>query len=96
MVELQTRHVDAETRRLEDLSWREKVREEDLAWREKVRAEDLAERAAFTFKNRQCLARGLAFIASAQIANRGTSTKELSRMAQDFTQWIDGVDETTN
>jgi hypothetical protein len=42
MVEVPSRHTEADTRRLEDVGWREKVRAEDLAWREKVRAEDLA------------------------------------------------------
>ncbi len=41
MGESPTRQTEAETRRLEDVAWREKLRSEDLAWREKVRAEDL-------------------------------------------------------
>jgi hypothetical protein len=40
MVELPPRQTDADTRRHEDVAWREKGRAEDLAWREKVRAED--------------------------------------------------------
>ncbi len=53
MAQLPPRNTEAESRRAEDVAWREKVRAEDVAWREgrrdedgawhgKVRAEDLA------------------------------------------------------
>jgi hypothetical protein len=53
MAQLPPRNNEAESRRAEDVAWREKVRVEDVAWREmrrdedgawheKVRAEDLA------------------------------------------------------
>jgi hypothetical protein len=45
MVELPARHTEAETRRLEDVASREKVRAKDVAWRQRVRAEDVAWRA---------------------------------------------------
>lgn len=80
--------------RAEDVAWREKVRAEEVAWREKVRAADRVERDAVTSQNKQCLERGLAFIAAAQIAKAGTPTEELVRMALDFTHWIGGTDGT--
>ncbi len=53
MAQLPPRNTEADSRRAEDVAWREKVRVEDVAWREmrrdedgawheKVRAEDLA------------------------------------------------------
>jgi hypothetical protein len=39
MAELPPRHVDAETRRAEDVAWREKMRKEDLAERALGRAD---------------------------------------------------------
>ena len=88
--------------RAEDVAWREKLRAEDVVWREKVQAEELARRSealaveradrdASTSQIKQCLARGLAFIAAAQIAKSGAPTEELARMALDFTRRIGGV-----
>jgi len=99
MGESPARQTEADTRRLEDVDWREKLRAEDLAWREKVRAEDLAWREKVRADdlvwrekaraaNEQRLVRGLAFLAAAQNAKPGTPSKELARMAEDFTQWI--------
>ena len=129
MVDLPARQRDADTRRLEDVTWREKLRAEDMAWREKSRREDVAwrekvrsadlawreevraadvawreeaqaadrvERDAIASQNKQCLTRGLAFIAAAQIAKAGTPTEELVRMAVGFTRWIGGVDAATD
>ena len=102
MDELPNRQKEMETRRLEDVAWREKIRADDrawrekvrveeLAWREKVRAEDRAERDAVNSQNRQCLARGLAFIAATQNAKTGTPPEELARIAQGISQWIEGA-----
>lgn len=80
MVDIPTRHTEAETRRLED-----------VAWREKVRTEDLAERDASRTQTLQCLVRGLASLASVQNAKPGTVPEDLARMAQDFAHWIIGT-----
>lgn len=89
--------------RVEDLSEREAARAEreagrveDVAWRTQARAEDRAERNAFHAQTLQCLARGLAFLAAAHNAKPDTPTEELARRARDFTQWISGVDGTTD
>ena len=82
--------------RAADVTWREKVRAADVAWREKVQAADRVERDSIASQNKQCLARGLAFIAAAQIAKAGTPPEELVRMAVGFTKWISGVDGTTD
>ena len=102
MAELPVQQALAEARRLEneawrekmrkeDIAWRERLRTEDVAWREKLRKEDRAERNAFHAETLQCLARGLAVLASMQNAKPGTPTKELARKAQDFAQWIGDV-----
>ncbi len=107
MVDIPPWKREAGTRRVDDVAWREKVRTEDLAWREKVRAEDLAwrekvrtldraERDALVSQNKQCLTRGLALIAAAQIAKPGTPAEELIRMALDFTSWIGEAAGTPN
>jgi hypothetical protein len=107
MVELSTRHTEADNRRFEDVAWREQVRTEDVAWREKVRAEEMAwrsearaadrvERDAGTSQNIHCLARGLAVIAAAQNAKPGTPSEKLARMALDLTKWIGDFASTTD